>query len=482
MEPPHDHRERVGHRTGQRAKAEAEAALYPPRLQAARAARRRAGGRRRVGWPLADRLLRGLLRGGDLLHQRRCLRASVQGRTAIEAPYESRCRAPVQPRQADAAAPEDRVAGPHMRPGETAPQDGNAQVVEMLRLWLAEAEKGNIGYLIIAAAEYPNDMSFDACGITDLERLAVEAMEKCFEKIKENKLNRTLPPRENTSADHFVYNCTDSPMGWDFLISLVTAEMTRSREGAPAPLKVRFWFGRDGDFGLRGREQMFFNVFKPLLPLIGAVEETEDILGRDPRIFTLQDIVAAARAGEQVPMLQPSELARQTVKAWFPDGARRPIVITLREADHWPHRNSNIEAWVRFARDLQMQGERVVFVRDTAKTMEALYGFTLCPAASVNVDVRMALYERARCNLLVSNGPCGLCFFSDVPYLYFLEISEDDPHPPNRPGFWPKRNGIPEGGQLPWSKPWQRFIWQSDTYENLSAAWETFQPLLRKAA
>ena len=378
-----------------------------------------------------------------------------------------------------------------MRPGEHAPVPGNSAVVQMLELWLEEARKGNIGWCALVSAEYPSLKGWGFAGIADLQRLGLEAFGVPLEEIQKSEYglfgeisskwrNRTLPTRPDLGADHVVYNLAQAPIGWDFLPWLVDATMTMRREGRPGPLKVKFWFGRDGQIDIGRYRRMFNNVFRPLLPLIGAVEEAGETLGRHKEVYTLRDIVSAVRAGEEVPMLQASEVARELVRNWFPD--QRPVTITLREADHWPHRNSNMEAWVRFARDLQMKGERVVFVRDTAKTEDPLYGFTLCPAASVNIDVRMALYERAKCNLLVSNGPCGLCLFAPMPYLYFLANDENDPHPPNKPGAWMRMNGMEDGSLLPWAGPHQRFVWETDSYENLSAAWEEFQPILRRAA
>lgn len=369
-----------------------------------------------------------------------------------------------------------------MRPGVVGKQQGNDRVVEMLELWLEEAKKGQIGYAVIAAAEYPNLKSWGHAGITDLERLAVEALASCYKNMEEGARNRALPPRdENLDASYVCYNCAGAPMGFDFLVWLIDAKMTMIREGAPGPLKVAFFFGREQMIGLRGHEQVFFNVYRPLIKLVGGVETEAAMGGRSKDIYTLRDVVAAANAGEEVPMVQASEIARETVKHWF-DKGKKPVTITLREADHWPHRNSNMDAWREFAVYLRKQGERVVIMRDTKMAREGFHGFECCPAASVHLDMRMALYESAKCNLLVSNGPCGLCLFAPMPYLYFLEINADDPHPPNRPGFWKRANGMDEGGQLPWAKPWQRMVWKRDTYENLRDAWDEFQPTLAKAS
>ena len=362
-----------------------------------------------------------------------------------------------------------------MRPGAVGQISGNQQVIEMLEMWLGEAKKGQIAYMGLFAAEYPSIKSWGYAGITDLEPLGLESLENLVDEIKRQQLNRTLPPRDpNLDAGYVCYNCANAPMGHDFLVWLIDAEMTRRREGAGAPLKVAFFFGREVTTGLRGHEQMFFNVYRELVKLVGAVETEAAMGGRHKKLYVLHDITKAALAGEEVPVLRASDMARDIVKPWFEFG-RRPVTLTFREADHWPHRNNNMKAWLRFAEYLRKRGERVVIVRDTKFAKEPFHGFECCPAASVNTDIRMALYETAKCNVLVANGPCGLCLFAPMPYLYFVSIDPDDPHPPNRPGFWEKANGIPEGGQLPWAGQHQRFIWKQDTYENLVDAWEEFE-------
>lgn len=370
-----------------------------------------------------------------------------------------------------------------MRPGEKGQVHGNAQAVELLERWLEEVRKGQIAYVGIVTAEWPDVLGFDNAGIAELEPLAVEAIDELSKKIEEGRALRALPPRDRTlGADHHCYGGGTAPIAWDFLVWLVDAEMQRRREGAPAPLKVAFWFPGDRTEP-PGCERMFHNVVRPLLPLIGAVEDPRAVLGRHKAVYVAREICASANAGQQVPMLAATATARAVVSSWFRDGPK-PVVITLREAEHWPHRNSNMEGWIRFARDLKARGERVVFVRDTAKAGEAMSDreFEVCPAASVNVDVRLALYEQSKCSLFVSNGPAMQAVFSRVPHLVFLSLIPDDAYPCNRPGFFPRAYGIPDGGQFPWARADQRLIWAPDTYENISAAWEALRPALAVAA
>ena len=138
-----------------------------------------------------------------------------------------------------------------------------------------------------------------------------------------------------------------------------------------------------------------------------------------------------------------------------------PVVITLREAGYWPHRNSNLPEWLRFAEHLKEEGEKVIFVRDTAKAAKPLAEFLTWPKAALNLDVRMALYERARFCFFVANGPAGLAMFSNVPHVQFQT---------QYPGA--------QCPQWPWAAEDQRLICALDSYENLSREWERIKGTL----
>lgn len=137
----------------------------------------------------------------------------------------------------------------------------------------------------------------------------------------------------------------------------------------------------------------------------------------------------------------------------------------------------------RFAFKLEAAGERVIFVRDTAKGNEPMTGFEICPQAALDLHMRVALYERAKANLFVANGPSILAAFMEKPWLTFVQVEPDDSnYKANTPAFWRMHVGIDIGEQYPWSRPDQRIVWQPDTYENICAAWEKLQPAMLMAA
>jgi hypothetical protein len=355
---------------------------------------------------------------------------------------------------------------------------GNRAVVELLDRWKIEAAKGRLQYLAIIGAEDPAHMLCEFTGVLGCEFAINYGLDAIKQRIVQTVKQREPVSPLDMGADYVCYNLNKAPMNWDHLIFLVDAEMTRRREGAPAPLKVGYHRTESvDDYRPSYSDLMLNRVMRPLLPLIGAVEDDRAVRGRLKEFYAPRYISEAARAGEAVPILRPSDRARD----WATDflrGIIPPVTITLREAEQFPWRNSDVEAWTKFAGHLKKCGEKVIFVRDTRFAEEPIDGFRNCPQASRNVDQRMALYERAKANLFVSNGPQGLAMFSDRPFLSFHQLAADDVYEANRPDWWAEHMGIKEGEQFPWFEPTQRFVYKPDTFENLVEEWEKLEEQL----
>ncbi len=367
---------------------------------------------------------------------------------------------------------------------------GNETVIKMLELCLFQArENPTIAHVTVAFLYADPDLDGKPrsgggwAGDALLDPRADRLLQAMAAETRERIINRTMPPRdEGVPADYVIYNVPAGSISYDFIIWLMDCEMTRAREGDAPPLKVHFWFGRDGKTGLYsdGQKQMFANVVKPSLELVGAIEHQDAIHGRDYPRRHFREIVQAARDGERVPTLKAPYKAREAIKRMF-EGPY--VTVTLREADHWPHRNSDIRAWLKFAHDLEHQGQRVIFVRDTGKAHESLGHYDTCPEASLDLHMRVALYEQAKANLFVANGPCILAAFMDRPWLTFTPVEpEDSNYKANTPQFWRMHVGIDVGEQYPWSRPDQRIVWQRDDYETIKSAWESLFPALSIAA
>lgn len=368
------------------------------------------------------------------------------------------------------------------------PAMANSEVVELLEAYLDLARaQPKFAHVAIAMTAHPGAAALDFAGEINLQESTLEALtgqdykgntlatgDSLSKRLIQDIVSWKLPPRnEYLDESYVVYNLANGPLGFDFAIWLIEAEMRRIRAGAPAPLVVAFFSGRNRethvDRNSQHRRAWLDSVFRPALRLIGAIEDAAALGGHTKEMFVTRDICKAARAGEAVPRFralpteEPLPLPEQFVS------------ITLREANHWPHRNSDLPVWTKFAAYLQHRGENVVFLRDTGKADWPLGGdFQTCPAASVDLVRRMELYSRAKCNLFVANGPVSLCVFSDHPWMQFVTLEPDgSAWIPDTPVFWAKSHGVPVGGQYPWSNERQRMIWQPPTYENLVEAWET---------
>ncbi len=348
---------------------------------------------------------------------------------------------------------------------------GNIETIKGLEWWLEEARRGKIHYVALSAVKSGHKVAYDYFGSNGVENLARVAL-----KTVDNELGAVIDQRKlgkrdlDLSPSYVEWSCAGTPMCWDFLIWLIDAEMTRVRLGGSPPLRVAFTRLET----LSEKKKNFFeNVYRPLLPLIGAVEDDGAIGGRHKPIYVPIDIVSRCRSGEKVPILGASQESRDIMKLWL--HGTQPITITLREAGHWPQRNSQLKEWLKFAGDLQRRGHDVIFLRDTERASDPLPGFCSAPICSHNIDRRMALYEQAKINIGVSNGPLGLALFSEVPYLYFVnQQKRDKQYIAHKSEWWYKSNGIAPGEQWPWAKEGQHLIWKRDSYKNLCEAWEQY--------
>jgi len=122
-----------------------------------------------------------------------------------------------------------------------------------------------------------------------------------------------------------------------------------------------------------------------------------------------------------------------------------------------PERNSDLDAWAAFARELIDAGYRVEVIDDSDIELRNGRGF-----AALDPDLRLALYQRAAVNFIGQNGPAALCWHSDAKFMQF--------------GFglpaatWGKHcetnMALKAGDQLPWAKD-QAIVWRPDTVETI---------------
>lgn len=356
--------------------------------------------------------------------------------------------------------------------------EGNAAVVQLFEHWLAIAKEGKIRRAALVVSRGPTDYAISKAGALGMEFAICYGLAELDRATREELMSRQIK-HVNTAAtaDRVQYNLAKMCSSFDFVGWLLDAEMTRVRESAPFPLKVHWFLGQDGKALLDSvtRQINFEGILRPMLKLVGAVEDKMSAHGRVKESCTLIPVVEAYKRGEKLPTFNAPIEAREALKEVVAkEFGQPPVVITLREAKHFPHRNSNMTEWLKFAEWLEQRGEKVVFVRDTAKAQETIAGFRTCPAASEDLLVRMALYQEARMNFFVANGPAMLAVFSDAPWCIVNQVQDDGGYRANTTEGWYGCTGITPPEQWPWCREDQRIVWELDTFENLCAAWESF--------
>jgi hypothetical protein len=218
------------------------------------------------------------------------------------------------------------------------------------------------------------------------------------------------------------------------------------------------------------RRQMLDRVVIPMCKMLPSADvvvrndrpdrrDTRDGMGFLTSLYGLRMQVEVMAEGIR-PLRAPSSLPEPKL-----------ITITLREAEHWPGRNSNTEAWAQVARELE-RGYRVVVVRDTLRALEPLEGIETDPSASCFLEQRAALYCSAECNLFVNNGPAWFALALDAPVLMLKPTVERVQRSCSLDYF--ESCGIPFGGQIPGSPPHQRIVWADDTADEILTAFEGF--------
>jgi hypothetical protein len=251
--------------------------------------------------------------------------------------------------------------------------------------------------------------------------------------------NKVASLQGNPDRYLFVYDTPSSPLTFDFLHYLYVAESQR-RQAGKAHLDVLIvarsnlsdaedgsWVAAIGRDGLSWR---ITNLLVPLCRLFPSVDRIH-IVGPEAAFEIVKGYGSVHPEGYSYatpksavarldapglsfsPALTIPATARETVEAYFPlADTRRIVTITLRTYDFISVRNSDIAAWVEFARELDPALYRVVFIPDASTqgiaTFPSLRPFEIFDAGCWNVALRAALYARAWMNMGVACGPLVL--------------------------------------------------------------------------
>ena len=162
------------------------------------------------------------------------------------------------------------------------------------------------------------------------------------------------------------------------------------------------------------------------------------------------------------------------------------ITITLRESEHWPERNSNLEEWGKAHAKLRKKGYKVVVVRDTGSVAQGarplpplswVDPIMVNPDAWINLHERAKLYCSADLNLFVNNGPAWFAMALDAPAILFKPTAETSCWAHTAAAM--KQCGIIEGQQMKGAPPHQRLSWLPETADNIvKEVYDFFHPAI----
>ena len=212
---------------------------------------------------------------------------------------------------------------------------------------------------------------------------------------------------------------------------------------------------------------------------ISTVYPMNSTLNNPRKGYRTIDAINASKDSKRLPSINSSKSALNYIKEWlnFNVGSRKPIVITLRECQYRKSRNSNLEEWARFARNL-CDDYCPIILRDTDKEFhpipEVLKDMLLFSAPVWNVDLRTALYELAYLHLHVNDGPGALCLHNHRSrWIRFKMLPSNDSELAKKMEKWNERDGIFPGMQFPWTTSFQKCVWENDKYEVIMREFET---------
>ena len=274
---------------------------------------------------------------------------------------------------------------------------------------------------------------------------------------------------ESEKTFYVVYDLSIRPPQYDFLCFMAQARTVARGYNVHVIFKPR----EDGGYVLKGKQgytdaEALYRLEHILFPACIIYGATFTVLpyrdaalppgnylnGVDHKISSLVDIWETA--GD---LFRPQATARSSqLVASYVEQFKKPIVtITLRDTWRYETKNSNTEAWFEFAHTIEHEFQPV-FVPDTGKAFDAWdQPFPSFPAAAIDLDTRLALYEQADMNCFTFNGPGNMCWWSNVPLLFFLHADDT---------YWSQEQFAaarhPVGEQPPYFKERQKIVWGLD--------------------
>jgi hypothetical protein len=167
------------------------------------------------------------------------------------------------------------------------------------------------------------------------------------------------------------------------------------------------------------------------------------------------------------------------IQTWMSENRiKNPIVtITIRNYAFDKVRNSNAEAWSRFAIYLRSEGYHPVMIPDTDAAFSEIQNFegvTIFRECAWNMGLRMSLYESSFLNFFVPNGCSYLAVFNPrCSYIVMNCLPEGSVVVKSKESAY-FLNDHDFGSSYKFATQDQRMCFETDTYENMVSAFERF--------
>lgn len=278
------------------------------------------------------------------------------------------------------------------------------------------------------------------------------------------------------------YDLIYGPVSYDFVTWLVRARFIANQRGLEGLHVVivpkedglggfaRHW-GEHTEAATRWRLQHIVVASCPLMQatvtiaptrsMAIRIRQSEDDTWWEPsKAHFMGPLVEASRKGHAIPKLRATDQAREYVKAWLEPYDKPVATLTQRKQTTDPSRNTNSNEWAALANWIGCQGYYVVSLFDSHVELAGGRGY-----AVLSPDLRLALYEYAKVNVIGNNGPQELLKFSDAPYVAMGQALT-----PGWKDHFRKYFGMDVGDQLPWARENQRLVYEPDTFENMKRA------------
>jgi hypothetical protein len=179
------------------------------------------------------------------------------------------------------------------------------------------------------------------------------------------------------------------------------------------------------------------------------------------------------------------EVGRRYTEQWRErvNAAPRLVVITLRYCSYMPDRNSDLAAWLDFAKSLDRSRYTVVIIPDVDTAYDAAMAdfekdFHLLREAAFSLRLRMAFYEAAFLNMSVNCGPASL--FSLNEHCRYRMFKIVTPTAPMATEERLRKYGFSAGQSPAYAPPQHKWVWENDSGDVLKREFRDFESMAER--